>query len=49
LPADVQAYTNFSASVAVDSKAGDAAQALIKFLTAPAAVVVIKAKGMEPG
>jgi molybdate transport system substrate-binding protein len=49
LPADVQVYTNFSASVAVDTKAADAAQALIKFLTAPAAAVVIKAKGMEPG
>jgi molybdate transport system substrate-binding protein len=49
LPADIQIYTNFSAGVATASKDAAAAGALIKFLTAPAATAVIKAKGMDPG
>jgi molybdate transport system substrate-binding protein len=49
LPADIQTYTTFSAGVSAASKNVDAAAALIKFLTAPAALPVIKAKGMEPG
>lgn len=49
LPADIQTYTTFSAGVGAASKNPDAAAALIKFLTAPDAASVIKAKGMEPG
>ena len=49
LPADIQGYTKFSAGVSAASKDGDSAGALIKFLAAPAAVRVIKAKGLEPG
>jgi molybdate transport system substrate-binding protein len=49
LPADIQSYTYFSAGVATASKDADAGKALIKFLTAPSAVSVLKAKGMEPG
>lgn len=49
LPADIQTYTTFSAGVGAASKNPDAAAALIKFLTAPDAAAVIKAKGMEPG
>ena len=49
LPADIQAYTNFSAGVSAASKNADAAKALIQFITTPAAAAVIKAKGMEPG
>ena len=49
LPADIQSYTYFSAAVAVASKEADAAKAFIKFLAAPPALTVIKAKGMEPG
>ncbi len=49
LPPDSQSYTYFSAAVAVASKEPDAAKAFIKFLAAPAALAVIKAKGMEPG
>ncbi len=49
LPSDIQSYTYFSAAVAVASKEQDAAKALIKFLAAPAALAVIKGKGMEPG
>jgi molybdate transport system substrate-binding protein len=49
LPPDIQTYTTFAGGVAAASKNADAAAALIKFLTAPAAGAVIKAKGMEPG
>jgi molybdate transport system substrate-binding protein len=49
LPADVQFYLVLDAGVSSASKSADAAKSLIKFLTAPAAAVVIKSKGMEPG
>ena len=49
LPADIQLYTAYPAAVAADTKEGDAAKALIKFLTGPAAVAVLKAKGLSPG
>jgi molybdate transport system substrate-binding protein len=49
LPADVQTYTYFSAATSPATKDADVAKAFIKFLTAPAALAVIKAKGMEPG
>jgi len=49
LPADIQSYTYFSAGVSAASKDADAAKAFVKFLAAPAALPVIKAKGMEPG
>ena len=49
LPAEIQSYTHFSAGVSAASKEIEAAAALLKFLTAPAAAPVIKAKGMEPG
>ncbi len=49
LPPDVQSYTYFSAAVSTASKETDAAKAFIKFLVSPAALAVIKAKGMEPG
>jgi molybdate transport system substrate-binding protein len=48
-PADVQSYLVLTAAVSSASKNADAAKALIKFLTSPAAVPVLKAKGMEPG
>jgi molybdate transport system substrate-binding protein len=49
LPADIQLYTVYPAAIAADTKESDAAKALIKFLTAPAAVAVLKAKGLSPG
>jgi molybdate transport system substrate-binding protein len=49
LPADVQQITLFSAGLHVGAKEPDAARALVKFMTAPAAVPVIRKKGMEPG
>jgi molybdate transport system substrate-binding protein len=49
LPPDLQTYTYFSAGVSAASKESDAAKAFIKFIATPAALAVIKAKGMEPG
>lgn len=49
LPAEVQFYNRFAAGVGTNAREAVAAKALIKFLTAPAAIPVIKAKGMEPG
>jgi len=48
LPADIQQITVFSAGVHVAAKQPDAARALVRFLTAPAAAPVIRKKGMEP-
>ena len=48
-PADLQSYLVFMACVSSASKNADAARSLIKFLTAPAAAPVFKAKDMEPG
>ena len=46
-PADVQSYIVMVGGVSDASTQGAAARDLIKFLTAPAALPVIKAKGME--
>ena len=48
LPPEIQFYTVFTAGVSANSKAPDAARALIKFLTGPTAIPVIKSQGMEP-
>jgi molybdate transport system substrate-binding protein len=47
LPPELQDYTVYTAGVAAGAKEPDAAKALIKFLLAPEATPVIKAKGME--
>lgn len=49
LPPELQSYIRFAAGVGINAKEAEAVKALIKFLIAPAAVPVIKAKGMEPG
>jgi len=49
LPPEVQYVTVFSAGVLAGAKEAEAAQALVNFLSAPAAAQVLKAKGMEPG
>jgi molybdenum ABC transporter molybdate-binding protein len=46
-PADAQTYIVMVAGVSSASKQGDVARKLIRFLAAPAALPVIKAKGME--
>ncbi len=48
IPAEIQKVTIFSAGVATGAKEPDAAAALIRFLSAPAAAPVIKKTGMEP-
>jgi len=46
-PADVQTYIVMVGGVSAAAKHGDAARELIKYVTAPAALPVLKAKGME--
>jgi molybdate transport system substrate-binding protein len=48
LPGDLQRMTMFSAGIHAGAKEADAARALVKFLTAPAAAPVIKKHGLEP-
>jgi molybdate transport system substrate-binding protein len=47
LPAEIQNYTTYAAGVSADAKQADAARALIKLLSGPAAEPVLKARGME--
>lgn len=49
VPSELQFYNSFAAGVGVAAKEAEAAKALIKFITTPAAVAVIKTKGMESG
>jgi molybdate transport system substrate-binding protein len=49
LPADVQEITAFAAALHRNAAAPDAAKALMKFLSAPAAAPIIRKTGMEPG
>ena len=49
LPADVQHMTIFSSGIMAGAKEADAAKALVKFITAPAAAAAFKKRGMEPG
>jgi len=48
LPADIQQFTVFAAGVSTGAKTPDAAKELVKFLTAPETVPLIRKKGMEP-
>ena len=47
LPAEIQNYTVYAAGIGAGSKDAEAAKALIKVLTGPAAAAVLKSKGME--
>jgi molybdate transport system substrate-binding protein len=49
LPAEIQFYSVSTGAVAANSKVGEAAHTVIRFLTTPAAAAVFKAKGLEPG
>jgi molybdate transport system substrate-binding protein len=49
LPADVQYFTTFSSGIMAAAKEADAANALVKFITAPAAASAFTKRGMEPG
>jgi molybdate transport system substrate-binding protein len=48
LPQEIQYYITFAAGVSAKSKDPEAARALIRFLTGPAAEPVIREQGMEP-
>jgi molybdate transport system substrate-binding protein len=48
LPAEIQNYTVYAAGLGANATDADAAKALIKTLTGPAAAEVLKSKGMQP-
>jgi molybdate transport system substrate-binding protein len=48
IPPDYQSYVNFAGGIAANARDAEGAKALIQFLTGPAVVPVLKAKGMEP-
>jgi molybdate transport system substrate-binding protein len=49
LPGSLQRMTMFSAGIHSGAKQVDAAKALVKFITAPAAASIIRKHGLEPG
>jgi molybdate transport system substrate-binding protein len=49
LPAELQREVVFTAAVAVHTRQADAARAFITYLTTPAAIAVLKSKGLNPG
>jgi len=48
MPKELQQYVVYTAGVSAAAKEADAAKALLKYLTTPAAMSVMKAKGLEP-
>ncbi len=48
LPGDLQRMTVFSSGIHAGAKQAEAARALVKFITAPAAAPVIRKHGLEP-
>lgn len=48
-PAALQQEVVFTGAVATQPREAEAAKAFIAYLTTPAAIAVIKAKGMNPG
>jgi molybdate transport system substrate-binding protein len=49
IPHEVQSYVRWSGAVSANSAAPQVSRDLLKFLTSPSAVPVLKAQGMEPG
>jgi molybdate transport system substrate-binding protein len=47
-PKEIQLTTSFAAAVGANAQQAEAASSLIKFLTAPSAAPVFKAKGLDP-
>jgi molybdate transport system substrate-binding protein len=47
IPAEYQSYINFSGGISANAKDAAGAKALLAFITSPAVVPVLKAKGME--
>ena len=48
MPKELQQYVVYTAGVGAATKEADAAKALLKYLTTPAAISVMKVKGLEP-
>ncbi len=48
MPKELQQYVVYTAGVSAAAKEADAAKALLKYLATPAAMLVMKAKGLEP-
>jgi molybdate transport system substrate-binding protein len=48
LPSEVQLTTIYVTAIGVVIRHSDAAADLIKFITAPAAAAVLRAKGLDP-
>jgi len=48
IPAELQTMIGFAAGLGAAAKEVEAAEALIRFLTAPEAKPILKAKGVEP-
>ena len=48
VPAPVQAYVNLAARISAKAAEPQAARALLKYLSDPAVVPIMKAKGLEP-
>jgi len=49
IPPEIQSYVRWNGAVSANSAAPNVAKDLIKFLTGPTALPVLKAQGMEPG
>ena len=47
LPSEIQSYVSFGAAVGTSAVVPDIARSLIKFVTGPTAIPVIRSKGME--
>jgi molybdate transport system substrate-binding protein len=47
-PKEIELTTSFAAAVGTNAREAEAAKALIKFITAPSAAKVFKAKGLDP-
>ena len=49
LPAEIQNVTSLAAGIVTTTKASEASRALINFISSPAAAVLLKAHGFQPG
>jgi molybdate transport system substrate-binding protein len=49
LPSEIQLVTMFAVGLSSIARDADASRGLINFLRTPAAISVLKAKGLEPG
>ena len=49
IPPEIQSYVRWNGVVSANSAEPNVAKDLIKFLTGPTALPVLKAQGMEPG